>query len=107
MSKVNCTVSNCAYYGNNLCYAEKINISGKSASKSENTNCSSFLQKEHYSSLTNNTNNGQTDLVCNVSSCEYNGQGDVCTLQNIQVEACTGKPVAYSETYCGSFENRM
>ncbi|WP_304340850.1 DUF1540 domain-containing protein [Metaclostridioides mangenotii] len=107
MSKINCNVTNCSYYDNNVCYAEKINISGKSAQKSESTNCSSFLEKEHYSRLTNNTNNGKTDLICNVSSCEHNGNGDVCNLQNIQVEPNTDKPVIYSETYCGSFESRM
>ena len=56
MDKINCSVKNCSHNKETSCYANRVNVGGKGAKKSCNTCCGSFLDKVHYSTLTNNTN---------------------------------------------------
>jgi len=104
MSKINCSVSNCSHNDDNSCYANIINVGGKSAKKDSDTCCSSFLDSIAYSDLTNivNGTKSECDLVsCNVGTCTYNSN-QLCSAKSIEV---SGRDVnLYSETDCSTFK---
>ena len=102
MARINCSVANCSHNSTGLCYANSIDIVGSSARKDYDTCCGSFLNKLHYSELTNNTlSSGPCDyLKCTVETCSFNSN-KLCTLDNIQV---SGQKVEYhTQTECDSF----
>ena len=74
MNKINCSVNNCSNNNSGTCYANRVNVGGKGAQKCCDTCCGSFLDKDNYSTLTNNTNSkGACDcLVCEATTCYYN-----------------------------------
>lgn len=104
MPKIVCDVTKCSHNKSNICYANRINIAGGNAENSEQTNCASFLDKNHYSTLTNNTNYDSDEcnaIVCNVHSCSYN-HNKCCYADSIQV---TGDGAnLYEETSCHTFK---
>lgn len=105
MSKIDCSVNNCSHNKSGVCYANRINIGGESASKETDTCCGSFLNKHHYSDLTDNTlTSGSCDvIVCNAQSCAYN-ENCLCNLDDIQVVG--DNPEVYTSTCCASFRNK-
>ncbi|MBE6050638.1 MAG: DUF1540 domain-containing protein [Clostridium sp.] len=104
MSKIACTVDSCSHNKSHVCYANRVNIGGKSAISDEQTCCGSFLNKLLYSDLTNNTNShGECDaLVCFVKSCKHNCE-TLCDLSRIEVDGSSAE--IYTETICSSFEH--
>ncbi|WP_378955997.1 DUF1540 domain-containing protein [Pelosinus sp. sgz500959] len=103
MVKINCQVTNCSHNKSSICYANCVDIVGSSAKKNDDTCCGSFLNKIHYSELTNNTLRlGACDcLKCTVETCAFNNN-HLCTLDNIQVN---GENVEYhTQTDCDSFK---
>ena len=103
MAKISCNVSNCSHYEDGVCYSNRVNIGGKGASTCDDTCCGSFLDKAHYTTLTNNTNgSGSCDcLVCEVETCGYN-TNKTCEAPSISVQ---GNNVhLYSETFCDTFK---
>lgn len=103
MNRVECGVINCSHNKGGDCYANRVNIGGKSASKDAETCCGSFLNKLLYSDLTNNIyGGGSCDcLVCYVKSCKFNSDS-LCSLDSIEVG---GNDVEiYTETRCESFQ---
>lgn len=103
MHKINCTVDNCSYYKEGVCYANRINVGTKGACSSDDTCCGSFLDKHHYSTLTNNTYaDGPCDcIVCTAEHCTYN-ENKLCTAETIQVDGNNVK--IYSEAKCDTFK---
>ena len=71
MNKINCNANNCSHNSNGVCYANRINVGGQGATEACETCCGSFLDKKHYSTLTNNTNaDGPCDcIVCTAEKC--------------------------------------
>jgi len=105
MGKINCQVNECSHNKSGECYANCVDIVGSSAQKNTDTCCGSFLNKLHYSELTNNTlSSGACDcLKCTVETCTFNSN-HLCTLDNIQVN---GENVEYhTQTACESFKNK-
>lgn len=105
MNKIQCEVTGCSHNKSNICYANRVNIGGKTAQKDDQTCCGSFLNQLLYSDLTNNTNSeGSCDcLVCYVNTCKHN-ENCLCNLENIQVGGASAE--IYAETICKSFENK-
>lgn len=105
MSKINCCVKNCSHNKEGICFSNFVSIVGASAKKDCDTCCSSFLDKNHYSTLTNNTeSSGSCDsLICKVESCTYNNNC-ICQLDSIVINGEEAK--LYSETNCGSYKKR-
>jgi hypothetical protein len=105
MHKINCTVDNCSHYKEGVCYANRINVGTKGACSSSETCCGSFLDKHHYSTLTNNTYaDGPCDcIVCTADHCTYN-ENKLCTAETIQVDGNNVK--LYSEAKCDTFKCR-
>lgn len=105
MQRINCDVTNCSHNKTGICYSNRVDIGGVSASTERGTCCGSFLNKSLYSYLTNNTNSrGQCDsLTCNVESCVHN-YNRLCDLNSINVSG-DGVQI-YSETKCSSFDDK-
>jgi hypothetical protein len=105
MAQINCSVNNCSHNKSGVCYSNRVNIGGLNSSCAEDTCCGSFLDKQLYSDLTNNTNaSGPCDaLVCKVENCSYNCN-NLCNLSNINVGGNNVK--VYSEAHCESFEEK-
>lgn len=104
MAKIICEVNNCSHNKSNVCYANCVDIVGSSAKKDFDTACGSFLNKLHYSELTNNTvSSGSCDcLKCIVETCTYNSNR-LCTLEEIEVSG-EDQVEYHTETQCSSFK---
>lgn len=104
MSKINCSVTSCSHNNENTCFANVINVGGKSAKKDSDTCCASFLDSRVYSDLTNNIKEKGNEcdaITCNVGTCTYNSN-NLCNADSIDVR---GKNVnLYSETDCTTFK---
>ena len=105
MNKINCSADNCAHNNQGICYANRIDVGGKGTTNERGTCCGSFLDKKHYSTLTNNTNaNGPCDcIVCSAEKCTYNNN-KLCTADTIQVSGHDAQ--IYTETICSTFETK-
>lgn len=103
MQKINCDVNSCSHNKSGICYSNRVDIGGMSASSSFGTCCGSFLNKDLYSDLTSNTNSeNQCDsLICTAEACSHN-ENKLCNLSCINVSG--SKSQIYSETECASFE---
>ncbi|RDY28044.1 DUF1540 domain-containing protein [Romboutsia weinsteinii] len=102
MMKIDCSVTKCSHNKESVCYANRINVGGYGAKTACDTCCASFLDKAHYSNLTNNTNtDGPCDcLVCDAKDCKHN-DNKLCTANSIQVNG--GDVHIYNETECSTF----
>ncbi|MCB2289257.1 DUF1540 domain-containing protein [Clostridium sp. CS001] len=104
MSKINCSVTNCSHNNEHACFANVINVGGKSAINDSDTCCASFLDSKIYSDLTNNINENGDEcraITCNVGTCTYNSD-NLCNAKSIDV---SGDNVnLYSETNCLTFK---
>ncbi len=107
MPSINCSVNNCSHNNSGVCYANRVNVSGKNSKTSENTACASFLINSVYGTLTDNTNDSGpcSCICCNVSSCTYNNN-NLCSLENINVSPDLAQTNLYTETSCTSFEHK-
>ena len=105
MAEINCSVNNCSHNKSGVCYSNRVNIGGLNSCCSEDTCCGSFLDKNLYSDLTNNTNaSGSCDaLICKVGNCKYNCNS-LCDLPCISVDGDDVK--IYSEAHCQSFQEK-
>jgi hypothetical protein len=105
MQRINCDVTNCSHNKSGICFSNRVDIGGVSASSERGTCCGSFLNEFLYSTLTSNTNSkGQCDaLSCNVETCSHN-YNKLCDLNSVNV---SGEGVqVYSQTRCSSFNNK-
>jgi len=106
MPRINCSITNCSHNNERICYANVINVGGKSATRDSETSCGSFLDSAHYSSLTNNINQEGSEctaITCNVVTCTYNSD-NLCNADSIQV---SGENVnIYTEANCITFKNQ-
>lgn len=102
MTMINCSVDTCSHNKKGECYANCIDIVGSSAKEDYDTACGAFLDKLHYSELTNNTlSEGACNcLKCSVETCRFN-ENNLCSLDEIQV---SGRARDYIGTQCSSFK---
>jgi hypothetical protein len=102
MTKINCAVEQCSHNKQGVCYANCVDIVGSSAIDDFDTACGAFLNKLHYSELTNNTlGHGACNcLTCSVETCVFN-ENNLCALHDIEV---TGRAAEYTQTQCSSFK---
>ena len=100
---ISCNVNNCSHNSSGTCCANSINVGGAGVSQAENTCCGSFLDKSHYSDLTNSYNSSGVceTITCNARNCKYNSN-DVCTAKNVEING--NQANVYSETNCKTFE---
>lgn len=106
MQKINCNATTCSHNNSNVCFANRINIVGKNSNNDSGTSCSSFLDKDVYSRLTNNTYDAGEPcscLVCQVNTCKHN-ENQLCSLNSINVSGNGSN--FYSDTNCESFSKK-
>jgi len=103
VSRIECNVSNCSHNQENSCYANRVNIGGKSSNNNKQTCCGSFLNRLLYSDLTSNVISGGAceSLLCYVKSCKHNSNS-LCEMEQIQVAGVEAS--MYDKTNCDSFE---
>jgi hypothetical protein len=103
VAKINCEVTNCSHNKSGVCYANCVDIVGSSSKKDDDTLCGSFLNKLHYSELTNNVlSSGSCDcLKCTVVTCTFNSN-NLCTLDDINVSGAHAE--YHTQTKCSSFK---
>ncbi|MCB2293125.1 DUF1540 domain-containing protein [Clostridium algoriphilum] len=104
MSKINCGVANCSHNNDNTCFANIINVGGKSAKKNDDTCCATFMDVKLYSKLTNNINDKGNEcnaITCNVGTCTYNAD-NLCNAESIDVNGDSVN--LYTETDCCTFK---
>ena len=106
MQRINCDVTNCSHNKTGICYSNRVDIGGISASSEGGTCCGSFLNKALYSALTNNTNSSThcDSLICSAENCAHN-DNKLCDLQSINVSG--SKAQIYAETKCASFDAKL
>ncbi|MDA3730430.1 DUF1540 domain-containing protein [Niameybacter massiliensis] len=104
MTKVKCSVSNCSYNKDHVCYAERVAIGGQAAVVDEATCCGTFLNEDAYSNLAEHTayKSACKAVSCTVATCVHH-KNDQCMLDCIAVEG-SGNAAAYVETCCSSFK---
>lgn len=103
MERISCSVEKCSHNKDSVCYANRVNIGGRSVYSNTETCCGSFLNNLLYSDLTNNVNGGGScdTIVCFVETCKHNCN-TLCELNNIEVGGMSAE--VYQETICNSFE---
>lgn len=105
MAKIDCDVINCSHNKSGECYANCVDIVGNASVREHDTSCGSYLNKLHYSELTNNVlSSGSCDcLKCMVETCTYN-ENKLCSLGHIHVSGDQAE--YYTQTKCASFKHR-
>lgn len=100
MTRLDCSVHNCANNNDNYCCISSIYVGGRNAKKKSNTDCESFIKKNNgFTNCTVNPN-PNVEISCEANNCIYNSN-NICTAESITV---TGKCANCTEdTICSSF----
>lgn len=104
MTKVNCSVEDCSYNKNRLCYAGEILVSEQGTE--EVTCCGSFIHKETYKNIIDCIHHEKpTQYVkCKVGSCRHY-KHENCLKAAIEIRGKLPTHI-YLETYCNHYESR-
>lgn len=108
MNKVECHVSNCQHYSNDLCSLDKISVDGPAAKEKSQTCCLSFDEK--ISSAENVVGyepqaSVQTNISCKATNCGYNSNKR-CEADSIRVSNSMSNATSKSGTQCATFSER-
>lgn len=108
MNKVECHVTNCQHYSDNMCSLDKIKVDGPAARESEQTCCLSFDEKK---AGAQNSMGGMptpaqnTGIHCAAENCTFNHHTK-CDARNICIENCYSSASTKCGTECASFRER-
>lgn len=108
MNKVECHVTSCQYYGENLCSLDKIRVDGPAAKDKSQTCCLSFDEKKQAAvdSVGSDPQPAiQTAIKCKAENCAFNDDAK-CEADCICVECSCANVSTKSGTECGSFIER-
>lgn len=102
MTKLGCSVENCAYNANKMCKRENITVDGPEAKKPSETACKSFMAKgtNTLNSLSCSCVAKETNVACDAVTCKYN-QKNKCTAEEIAIAGVHA--MTNGETECGTF----
>lgn len=104
MTRLNCSVTDCASNQNNRCCLPSIVVSGPSARSSEGTLCGSYVAKgegEYSNSVHASVPNDALEITCSAESCTYN-EGCRCVADGVSID-CGG---GYSKSECSTYRPR-
>lgn len=85
-SNLRCNAKNCAYNQYSECRAGAIKVGGSQAVSTEDTFCSSFMDKS-LAGFTNSLDNGYTapeNIKCEARNCKYN-ESKACKAQDVKI----------------------
>ena len=107
MPKISCSVATCSYNQSGICDASVLKIVGDKANITEETSCSTYINKEKVSnSIGDEVKRGETEAVlCEVGTCIYHVRSHCSLADGIEV-ANLGDAETYSDTDCLSFERK-
>ncbi len=107
MPKISCSVASCSYNQGGICDASVLKIVGDRANITEETSCSTYINKEKVSnSVGDEVKRGETEtILCEVETCVYHAQGH-CSLEDGIEVSNLGEAETYEDTDCLSFERR-
>lgn len=100
MPNLDCIVTNCIYNDNKCCCKGDIKVKGKSAQRTEETCCGSFVEQKDGARNAAGEPSKQIDVACEACKCKFN-EDCKCTADHIGIagkNACSCK-----ETECASF----
>lgn len=103
---VNCGVTDCAYYSEAKCTANRIEIGGKNATSADATCCETFRNSGNMvNSCGCSAKGGQTEIKCHAEECKHNSELK-CMLDGIDVScSCASCDCGSSDqTFCASFK---
>lgn len=86
--KLKCNATDCAFNNSMECVAGAINIRGEKADTTDDTYCSSYVDRSS-NSFTNSVNYIRTDpsnISCDARKCTYN-ENKNCTAENVRIDA--------------------
>lgn len=101
MTRLKCTVTNCAYYDDKLCAKSDIMVGGQGADKPNETCCESF--RERSESMTNSVQHGtpDTNVGCHAENCRFN---EDCKCHADEIGIAGSNACCCAETECASFD---
>lgn len=106
MTKLECRVITCANNADNACCRPDIEVAGACACASEQTCCSSYLEKTEgafSNAVGYSSPNDSLEIGCEAHNCVYNADG-ACAADSIRVDGESAR--AKSQTACATFQNR-
>lgn len=101
MTNLDCSVKNCKYNEDNCCCKENIEIDGKTARRSSETCCGSFVERTS-DSMSNSVYepSKETNVSCKAEDCVHNSNCK-CHASNIDISGI--KACCCGETECKTF----
>ncbi|MDD6481079.1 MAG: DUF1540 domain-containing protein [Lachnospiraceae bacterium] len=102
MTKLDCSVVNCAYNEENSCKRTDIQVEGTQAKTPSETSCGSFAPKGcGCGTNTMSEPKKETQVACEASECRFN-ENKKCSASHIGIAG--GHADSGKETECGSFD---
>lgn len=85
---LNCSANNCGHNNGGSCFAGSINVSGRSATTTSSTSCSSFVDQASnaFTNCANCTCTKPDSIKCEAVNCSYN-EGKSCKAGAVQINA--------------------
>ena len=83
-----CSATNCAFNQRMECSAGAINIRGTYAVTSDETTCSSFVDRisNSFTNIVNSKRTNPSNISCEAYKCTYNKNKN-CTANNVKIDA--------------------
>ena len=105
MNKLECQVTTCQHYCDNLCCLPGIQVEGPAAQKSDQTCCNSYeeIHEGWENSAYSHDPSVDSAIDCKAKNCVYNNDCK-CEAECVCVGCCCGNVTAKSETECCTFK---
>jgi len=100
MTRLSCSVENCANNQNHQCCLAAIQVEGTRATSSVETICDSYISQKGGQNLTQDPND-VLNVFCKAQQCIYNREGH-CGADSIGI-AGSGRSLSAHDTECSSF----
>ena len=109
MNKLECQVTTCQHYCDNLCCLNGIQVEGPAARDSEQTCCASFEERTTGgwgNSVGERKPSQESDIQCEAKHCIYNNHCK-CEAEDVCVGCLCGDVTVKSGTECCTFEPKI
>lgn len=106
MNRLECNVTSCQHYCDNLCCLQGIHVDGPAAKESSQTCCDSYEERHRSygenSSACGRTPSVESSISCKAEHCTYN-ENCKCTAEQVHVGCSCGEVSTKSGTECCTF----
>ncbi len=101
MPKVYCSASACVHNSGNCCTLSNLDICGKGAKKSFDTECGSFYERRNETMVSNEGACNSTEINCEATKCVHNIDKS-CNASQIDISGVGAYKCSQTEceTYC-------